>query len=106
MIFIIYAIFLIINILTTKTKYHIFFKTLNSFAFLGVAIYSAIMSDNVKLLYAMLSGLLFCVLGDFLLATSHKRSFIYGLLSFLIGNLCFIFYFTNFSPITIIEFIV
>lgn len=106
MIFIIYAIFLIINIFTTKTKYHIIFKTLNSFAFLGVAIYSAIISDNVQLLYGMLPGLLFCVLGDFLLATSHKRSFVYGLLSFLIGNLCFVFYFANFSPITIIELII
>lgn len=106
MILMIYAIFLIINILTIKTKYHIIFKTLNSFAFLGVAIYSAIMSDNILLLYAMLPGFLFCVLGDFLLATTYKKSFTYGLLSFLIGNLCFVYYFTNFKAISIIELII
>lgn len=105
MIFAIYSVFVIVMLLSIKKKSYIIFKTLNSLAFIAVAVYCGITSDHMSMLVGILPGLIGCLAGDFMLATQYKKSFLYGLTCFLIANLCFVIYFINFRSLSIIEFI-
>ncbi|MEG0366980.1 MAG: lysoplasmalogenase family protein, partial [Coprobacillus sp.] len=86
----IYAFFFIVMLITLKTKYHVYTKTLTSLVFLSIAIYGATQSRHMTYLYAMLPGLIGCVVGDYLLATHYQKSFLYGLIAFLIDNTCYV----------------
>ena len=105
MIFAIYSVFVVMMLLSIKKKSYIIFKTLNSLAFIAVAVYCGITSDHMSMLVGILPGLIGCLAGDFMLATQYKKSFLYGLTCFLIANLCFVIYFINFQSLSIIEFI-
>jgi uncharacterized membrane protein YhhN len=53
--------------------------------------------------YFILSGLIFCLFGDVFLALPQKKSFLFGLISFLLGHLFYIigfFYIAQESPWT------
>ena len=105
MIFAIYSVFVVMMLLSIKKKSYIIFKTLNSLAFIAVAVYCGITSDHMSMLVGILPGLIGCLAGDFMPATQYKKSFLYGLTCFLIANLCFVIYFINFQSLSIIEFI-
>lgn len=105
MVFVIYSVFVIMLLFSLKKKSYIVFKTLNSLAFIGVAVYCAMTTQHVHLLLGILPGLIGCLAGDFMLATQYKKSFIYGLVCFFIANFCYVIYFMNFYPLSIIEFI-
>ena len=105
MIFAIYSVFVVMMLLSIKKKSYIIFKTLNSLAFIAVAVYCGVTSDHMSMLVGILPGLIGCLAGDFMLATQYKKSFLYGLTCFLIANLCFVIYFINFQSLSIIEFI-
>ena len=106
MIFVIYSVFVIMMLLSINKKSHVVFKTINSLAFIVVAIYCAMSSNHLAMLIGLLPGLIGCLAGDFILATQYKKSFLYGLTCFLIANFCFVIYFMNFKTLSVIEFIV
>lgn len=105
MIFIIYSLFVLALLTSINKKSYIIFKTLNSLAFIGVALYCAIISQHTSLLVILLPALIGCGLGDFVLATHYKKSFLYGLGCFLVANICYVFYFMHFKTISLIELI-
>lgn len=105
MIFIVYSMFVFLLIFSISKKHYILSKTMNSLAFIGVAIYCAFVSQHLSLLFAILPALIGCLAGDFILATHHRRSFLYGLSCFLVANICYVFYLSNFKMITVQEII-
>lgn len=105
MVFVIYTIFFLLMIFTLEKRYYVYLKGLNSLAFIGVAIYCAITADHLSILYIMLPGLIGCLIGDVLLATHYKNHFLYGLITFLIANLCFLWFFSHYKGLTVEEFL-
>ncbi|MFR7592232.1 MAG: lysoplasmalogenase family protein [Longibaculum sp.] len=102
----IYVVLFIMMIGTLKKPYYVFFKGLNSLAFVGIAIYGAISANRVDFLYILLPGLIGCMLGDIILATKLKNHFLYGLIAFLIANLCFVLSFYRLQGLRIEEFMI
>ena len=85
----IYIILFLFMIYTRNRQHYVIFKALNSLAFVGIAIYSAISTNKMDFLNILLPGLIGCMLGDIILATKFKNHFLYGLIVFLMANLCF-----------------
>lgn len=100
-----YIVFFIMMIVSLKSRYYIFFKGLNSLAFVSIAVYGAIVNNQMSILYIILPGLIGCMIGDIVLAMKHKNHFLHGLIAFLIANLCFVWYFSHFKSFTIQEFL-
>lgn len=99
----IYIVFFIMMIVSLKSRYYIFLKGLNSLAFVSIAVYGAIVNDQMAILYIMLPGFIGCIIGDIILAMKHKNHFLYGLIAFLIANLCFLWFFSHYKGITVEE---
>lgn len=101
----IYIVFFIVMILSLKSRYYVIFKGLNSLAFIGIAVYCAITAEHLSLLYIMLPGFIGCLIGDVILAMRFENHFLYGLIAFLIANLCFVWFFSHFHGFTVEEFL-
>jgi uncharacterized membrane protein YhhN len=66
---------------------HLASKTLLSILFVFTAV---IQPDPLKIyFYPILTGLIFCLAGDVLLALPQKKMFFYGLVAFLLGHICY-----------------
>lgn len=101
----IYIVLFILMIVALKSRYYIFFKGLNSLAFVVIAVYGAMNNHQMSVLYIMLPGLIGCMIGDIILAMKHENHFFHGLVAFLIANLCFLWYFSHFKGLMLQEFI-
>lgn len=105
MILILYFIFFFLMIMSLKSRYYILFKALNSLTFIGIAVYASVISNHVSILYILLPGLIGCFIGDVILATHYENHFLHGLITFLLANLCFIWFFSHYKGLTIEEFL-
>lgn len=101
----IYIILFLFMIYTRNRQHYVIFKALNSLAFVGIAIYSAISTNKMDFLNILLPGLIGCMLGDIILATKFKNHFLYGLIVFLMANLCFLISFYRLQSLRIEELI-
>jgi len=72
-------------------------KTILSLLFVTTAL---LQSYSVPAYYYLLTGLIFCLVGDVCLALPQKKAFMGGLVAFLIGHLLYIFSFSSLIPIS------
>jgi len=84
-------------------------KFINSAAFVGVAFYAAIVADHLSFFIQLAPGLLLCLLGDVLLGfyhqTQHRKYFMSGLGSFLLGHMVFVFVFSQLQALQVTDWI-
>ena len=66
-------------------------KTVLSFLFVLAAVLQP--HPDPRFYYTMLAGLLLCLGGDVLLAIPGEKTFLAGLISFLLGHVCYVFAF-------------
>lgn len=85
--------------------YRILAKGINSLLFIGVATYGMLQSGDSALYYAMLPGLVMCLIGDVLLAVPKQRYFLQGLVAFLIAHILLTRAFCSIQPFAVRDFI-
>ena len=78
-----------------QKKYYIIAKTITSIGFIAIALISYCCSQSTAYYFALLPGLILCLLGDVFLAirvqTKKFKWFIWGLLMFAFAHIMFIF---------------
>lgn len=90
-------------------KYHTLAKFINSIGFIAVATGACLFSGQWSLYFAMLPGLILCLVGDVMLALDNSRAlskyFLPGLTSFLIGHILFVWAFSMRVPFSLYDLI-
>lgn len=106
---ILFIFFIATDYIKPWKKYHLFCKTLNSIGFILTSTWAMFQSGHTAFYFAMLPAFLFCLAGDFFLAVDSPRYkdqfFIAGLLSFLVGHICFLWTYHLIAPVAWYDFL-
>ncbi len=90
-----------------REKLTIFAKTVTSFGFLLISLVGYFISRDVRYFWIVFPGLLFCFAGDILLAIRYQKIeqkwLVFGILSFLMAHIYFIFRLQEIMPIHLFE---
>lgn len=91
-------------------KYHFIAKLINSIGFLSIATFAYLKTGQNSYYFSMLPGFILCLLGDMFLAfeddKGEKNFFVYGLSSFLVGHIVFVWAFAKRAPLRFSDFII
>lgn len=98
---IIYTLFLILALYHRNKNTYIYFKTLTSLTFVGIGIYHGYKTQTFYLIPTLIGFLI----GDIMLATKLRRSFLYGMGGFLLADIWLIYIQYQLKPITVYDFI-
>ena len=98
---IIYTLFLILALYHRNKSTYIYFKTLTSLTFVIAGIYYGYQDQNFILIPVLVGFLI----GDIMLATKLRRSFIYGMGGFLLADIWLVYVLYQLKPITVYDFI-
>lgn len=98
---VIYLICMILAIYHRNKSTYIYFKTLTSFTFVVTGVYYGFQNQNLALI-PMLVGFL---IGDIMLATKLKRSFIYGMGGFFLADVWLVFQLYLLKEVSIFDFV-
>ena len=98
---VIYLICMILAIYHRNKSTYIYFKTLTSFTFVVTGVYYGFQNQNLALI-PMLVGFL---IGDIMLATKLKRSFIYGMGGFFLADVWLVFQLYLLKKVSIFDFV-
>ena len=98
---VIYILFLALAIYHRNKDTYIYFKTLTSLTFVITGIYYGYQEYNFILIPTLLGFLL----GDIMLATKLRRSFIYGMGGFLLADIWLVYSLYQLKNVTVYDFI-
>ena len=98
---IIYILFLILALYHRNKNTYIYFKTLTSVTFVMTGIYYGYQNQNFMLIPTLVGFLI----GDIMLATKLRRSFLYGMGGFFLADVWLVYVLYGLKPVTIYEFI-
>ena len=101
MILAVYILFLLLALYHRNKSTYIYFKTLTSVTFVVTGIYYGFQNRNFALI-PMLVGFL---IGDIMLATKLRRSFIYGMGGFFLADVWLIYQLYHLKKVSIFDFI-
>ena len=99
---VIYIIFLVLAIFFRNKKTYIYFKTLTSLTFVLIGIYYGVQCHN----YMLIPSLLGFFIGDIMLATKLRRSFLYGMGGFFFADLWLVSQLYHLKKVSCFDFIV
>ena len=98
---ILYILFLILALYHRNKDTYIYFKTLTSFTFVMIGMYHGYGNQN----YILLPTLIGFFIGDIMLATKLRRSFLYGMGGFLLADIWLVYSLYGLKPVTVYDFI-
>lgn len=98
---VIYLICLVLAIYHRNKNTYIYFKTLTSLTFVVTGIYYGYCNQN----YTLIPVLIGFLIGDIMLATKLRRSFIYGMGGFLLADLWLVYSLYRLKPMKVHDFI-
>ena len=97
----IYIVFMALAIYHRNKDSYIYFKTLTSLTFVITGIYYGIQNHYLVLIPTLVGFLI----GDIMLATKLRRSFIYGMGGFLLADVWLLTYLYEIKDVTVYDFI-
>lgn len=97
----IYSLCLVLALYHRNKSTYIYFKTLTSSAFVAIGIYYGVQNQN----YMLIPLLLGFLLGDIMLATKLKRSFIYGMGGFFLADVWLVYSLYQLKSVTVFDFL-
>ena len=97
----VYLVFMALAIYYRNKSTYIYFKTLTSLSFVIIGIYYGIQNHYLVLIPTLIGFLI----GDIMLATKLRRSFIYGMGGFLLADVWLLMYLYEIKDITIYDII-
>ena len=98
---VIYILFMALAIYHRNKNTYIYFKTLTSITFVATGVYYAYLNHNFILVPTLVGFLI----GDIMLATKLRRSFIYGMGGFFLADVCLIYQLYHLKELTVFDFI-
>ena len=98
---IIYILFLVLALWHRNKNTYIYFKTLTSVTFVVTGIYYGYQNQNFMLIPTLIGFLI----GDIMLATKLRRSFLYGMGGFFLADLWLVYVLYGLKPVTVYDFI-
>ena len=98
---VIYILFLILAIYHRNKSTYIYFKTLTSFTFVVTGIYYGYQNQNFILIPALIGFFI----GDIMLATKLRRSFLYGMGGFFAADLWLVYILYRLKSVSVYDFI-
>ena len=96
-----YILFLILALYHRNKNTYIYFKTLTSVTFVMTGIYYGYQNQNFMLIPTLVGFLI----GDIMLATKLRRSFLYGMGGFFLADLWLVYVLYGLKPVTVCDFI-
>ena len=97
----VYLVFMALAIYNRNKSTYIFYKTLTSLSFVLIGIYYGIQNHYLVLIPTLIGFLI----GDIMLATKLRRSFIYGMGGFLLADVWLLTYLYEIKDITVYDVI-
>lgn len=97
----IYILFLMLAIYHRNKSTYIYFKTLTSLTFVATGVYYGYCNQD----YVWLPTLVGFLIGDVMLATKLRRSFLYGMGGFFLADVWLVYSLYHLKPVTIYDFI-
>ena len=98
---IIYMLFLILALYHRNKNTYIYFKALTSFTFVAIGTYHGYCNEN----YVLIPALIGFFIGDIMLATKMRRSFLYGMGGFFLADVWLVYIMYHLRAVTIYDFI-
>ena len=98
---IIYTLFLILALYHRNKNTYIYFKALTSFTFVATGTYHGYCNEN----YVLIPALIGFFIGDIMLATKMRRSFLYGMGGFFLADVWLVYIMYHLRAVTIYDFI-
>ena len=98
---IIYTLFLILALYHRNKNTYIYFKALTSFTFVAIGTYHGYCNEN----YVLIPALIGFFIGDIMLATKMRRSFLYGMGGFFLADVWLVYIMYHLRAVTIYDFI-
>lgn len=98
---VIYILFLGLALYHRNRSTYIYFKTLTSLTFVGTGLYYGYCNQN----FALMPTLIGFLIGDIMLATRLRRSFIYGMGGFLLADIWLVYQQYHLKPVAIYDFV-
>ena len=98
---ILYILFLSLALYHRNKDTYIYFKTFTSLSFVMLGIYNGCHNQN----YMLVPTLIGFLIGDIVLATKLRRSFIYGMGGFFLADMWLVYSLYGFKPVTVYDFI-
>ena len=98
---IIYILFLVLALWHRNKNTYIYFKTLTSVTFVVTGIYCGYQNQNFMLIPTLIGFLI----GDIMLATKLRRSFLYGMGGFFLADIWLVYILYGLKPVMIYDFI-
>lgn len=98
---VIYILFLGLALYHRNKDTYIYYKTLTSLTFVITGLYYGYCNQN----YALVPTLTGFLIGDIMLATKLRRSFIYGMGGFFLADVWLLYYLYHLKTVTIYDFI-
>lgn len=96
-----YILFLILALYHRNKNTYIYFKTLTSVTFVITGIYYGYQNQNFMLIPTLVGFLI----GDIILATKLRRSFLYGMGGFFLADLWLVYVLYGLKAVTVYDFI-
>ena len=96
-----YTLFLILALYHRNKNTYIYFKALTSFTFVMMGIYHGYCNEN----YVLLPALIGFFIGDIMLATKMRRSFLYGMGGFFLADVWLVYIMYHLRAVAIYDFI-
>ncbi len=97
----VYLVFMILAIYHRNKSTYIYFKTLTSLTFVATGIYYGYQVQNFYLIPTLIGFLI----GDIMLATKLRRSFIYGMGGFFLADVWLVFQLYGMKKVSISDFV-
>lgn len=97
----IYILFMALAVYHRNKSTYIYFKTLTSSTFVIIGIYCAYQSHNFILIPTLIGFLI----GDIMLATKLRRSFIYGMGGFFLADIWLVYQLYQLKNVSVFDFI-
>ena len=97
----VYLVFMSLAIYHRNKSTYIYFKTLTSLTFVAAGIYYGYRVQNFYLIPTLIGFMI----GDIMLATKLRRSFIYGMGGFFLADVWFVCELYRIKPITVLDFV-
>ena len=98
---VLYILFLFLALYHRNKSTYIYFKTLTSLTFVTIGIYYGYLSQNFMLVPTLIGFLI----GDIMLATKLRRSFIYGMGGFFLADVWLVSRLYGLKPVSVFDFI-
>ena len=98
---VVYFIFMSLAVYYRNKSSYIYFKTLTSVTFVMTGIYYGYQNQNFMLIPTLIGFLI----GDIMLATKLRRSFLYGMGGFFLADLWLVYVMYGLKPVTVYDFI-